>query len=163
MPRNFGCLQPDGWNSAAFRALSYGSDFAGCDAIACALCALGVPVRYLFATEKKKHARKFLRCNHNPDHIYSDVAARPIQMYHNLDLYSAGPPCEPFSPNGQRRGLKDPRALLFERSLEFIIGAKPKAFLLENSDKLAYVSRVDFYSLLFRDCAERAIASLGLF
>ena len=153
MDSYFGCLRPDGWDSDTLPPLSYGSDFSGCDAIACALFALGIKVRYLFATEKKKTARAFLRSNHRPLHLYSDVVARPSHMYQNLDLYSAGPPCEPFSSNGQRQGLRDHRALLFESSLAFIIAARPKAFLLENSHNLPQVSRGRFlFSILHRLC-----------
>ena len=80
MDTYFGVLQPDGWVLENLPPLPYVSDFSGCDAIACALFALGVRIRYLFATETERAARKFLRLNHAPDRIYSDVAERLVEL-----------------------------------------------------------------------------------
>jgi DNA (cytosine-5)-methyltransferase 1 len=47
-------------------------------------------------------------------------------------LLSGGPPCQPFSKSGLRKGIEDDRGRLFERYLEYLQVIKPKAFILEN-------------------------------
>lgn len=49
-----------------------------------------------------------------------------------LDLLAGGPPCQPFSKSGLRKGLKDDRGDLFSEYIRILEGIKPKAFLLEN-------------------------------
>ncbi|USK30844.1 DNA cytosine methyltransferase [Bacillus sp. CMF21] len=47
-------------------------------------------------------------------------------------LFSGGPPCQPFSKSGLRKGIEDERGSLFERYLEYLEVIQPKAFILEN-------------------------------
>jgi DNA (cytosine-5)-methyltransferase 1 len=47
-------------------------------------------------------------------------------------LLSGGPPCQPFSKSGLRKGIDDDRGRLFERYLEYLQVIRPKAFILEN-------------------------------
>jgi len=49
-----------------------------------------------------------------------------------LDLLSGGPPCQPFSKSGLRKGLDDSKGLLFECYRELLEGLQPRAFVLEN-------------------------------
>jgi len=49
-----------------------------------------------------------------------------------IDLLAGGPPCQPFSKSGLRRGLNDNRGPLFEHYIELLIGLEPRAFILEN-------------------------------
>ena len=148
--QGFGLLQPPEWQIECMKPLRLGTDFSGLDAIACALLVLGVPVLYLFATESNSAAQTFLRLNHAPVTLFHDVKDRPIDTAWDLDLYAAGPPCQPFSPNGKRLGLADPRSKLFEASIAFICGSKPKMFLLENSHLMPIVSRGQFFRGLLR-------------
>lgn len=43
-----------------------------------------------------------------------------------------GPPCQPFSKSGLRKGVNDDRGLLFKHYLDYLKIIKPKAFILEN-------------------------------
>lgn len=52
-----------------------------------------------------------------------------------LDLLAGGPPCQPFTTSGLRRGLLDRRASsLFPKYLEFVDALAPKSILIENVD-----------------------------
>ncbi len=47
-------------------------------------------------------------------------------------MLAGGPPCQAFSVFGRRRGVNDPRGLLFKEYLRILADLRPKAFLFEN-------------------------------
>ena len=47
-------------------------------------------------------------------------------------LVCGGPPCQPFSTAGRRRGINDPRGSLFRDYLRMIEGIRPRFFIMEN-------------------------------
>lgn len=49
-----------------------------------------------------------------------------------IDLYVGGSPCQSFSVNGKRAGLKDVRGTLFYEFARIIDESKPKVFIYEN-------------------------------
>lgn len=49
-----------------------------------------------------------------------------------LDVISAGPPCQSFSNIGNRKGLEDPRGLLFEDLMRFVAEMRPAFVITEN-------------------------------
>ena len=113
------------------------------DMTAYALKLAGVPARQLFASGKDASIRAHLARNHEIDHVYADALHRPIHDYRpgvdnershdGVDLYVAGPPCQPWSQNNiGASGIDDPRGRLFQASIDFIIGAQPRASILEN-------------------------------
>jgi DNA (cytosine-5)-methyltransferase 1 len=57
-----------------------------------------------------------------------------------IDLLIGGPPCQPFSIVGKRRGLDDKRADLLQHFARFVEELQPKAFLLENVPNLATIA-----------------------
>lgn len=50
----------------------------------------------------------------------------------NVPLVVGGPPCQSFSVFGGRRGMDDPRGLLWKEFARFVMELRPKAFLFEN-------------------------------
>ena len=50
-----------------------------------------------------------------------------------VDLYTAGPPCQPFFLVGEIGGLLDTRCVVFLRVLQLICHTQPKMFILENA------------------------------
>lgn len=48
-----------------------------------------------------------------------------------VDVLTGGPPCQPFSTAGRRRGLSDPRASPLKEFIRVINEAQPKAFVME--------------------------------
>lgn len=47
-------------------------------------------------------------------------------------VLAGGPPCQPFSKSGLRKGVDDERGLLFKHYLDYLEVIQPKAFILEN-------------------------------
>jgi DNA (cytosine-5)-methyltransferase 1 len=56
-----------------------------------------------------------------------------------VDFLIGGPPCQPFSIAGKRKGTRDERASLLEHYVRLIRELRPKAFLLENVPNLAVI------------------------
>lgn len=49
-----------------------------------------------------------------------------------LTIVSGGPPCQPFSVFGNRKGIRDSRGLLVYEYIRLVEELKPKAFVMEN-------------------------------
>jgi DNA (cytosine-5)-methyltransferase 1 len=56
-----------------------------------------------------------------------------------IDFLIGGPPCQPFSIVGKRRGAEDERAGLLAHFVRLVRETSPKAFLLENVPNLASI------------------------
>lgn len=64
----------------------------------------------------------------DPKHVLRDLALKRGE----LDLLTAGPPCQTFSTTGRRRTVEDSRGTLLWRTLDYIDIFKPKIFIIEN-------------------------------
>ena len=121
--------------AAPVRILSLGTDFSGLETPSQALGALGVPFDLKFSAEIQPHLRKFIRRNFtNHGKIYKDVAKRSVEKMPYVDVYVAGPPCQPWSAAGKLMGLHDMkgRGILLYECLKYINLHKPKVVVLEN-------------------------------
>lgn len=67
---------------------------------------------------------------------YKDLAT-------DLDLLSAGPPCQPFSLGGKKRGRSDSRDM-FPETIRAVRELRPKAFLIENVKNLESIASGDY-------------------
>lgn len=54
------------------------------------------------------------------------------KLCEQLDVLSAGFPCQPFSNAGSRRGVEDERGTLYQAALDAVETLKPRAVLFEN-------------------------------
>jgi DNA (cytosine-5)-methyltransferase 1 len=75
-----------------------------------------------------------------------------------VDLLIGGPPCQPFSKagywaRGDSRRLDDPRAHTLRAYLRVVDEARPRAFLLENVQGLAYSGKDEGLRLLLDEIA----------
>ncbi len=61
----------------------------------------------------------------------------PVVEFNELDLLVAGPPCQPFSLSGSRRGFMDIRNG-FRSVYETIYKCKPRAFIIENVEGISH-------------------------
>ncbi|MGL5363389.1 MAG: DNA cytosine methyltransferase [Bosea sp. (in: a-proteobacteria)] len=64
----------------------------------------------------------------DPEQVMLDLGLEPGE----LDLISAGPPCQAFSTTGRRRTVDDPRGTLLWKVIDYIDVFRPKAFVIEN-------------------------------
>lgn len=133
------------------RCITLLTDFSGLNAPAISLRGLGVCFEDVAASDSWSVARTFLLRNHRCSVVYTDVHSRPF-AYHDLDLYVAGPPCQPFSSAGKNLGEADPagRGILFWESVKFIELCCPRTFLLENSPRVRSHKKGEFFRKLLR-------------
>ncbi len=68
---------------------------------------------------------------------YEDITTRDNNTTPRVDLYVAGPVCQPLSRAGMGMGLSDSRARTWLACLGYIRKARPKAIVMENVPKLA--------------------------
>ncbi len=122
-------------SSTAPDIVAVGSD---CSGLGSELVALGhLPIihfRAVFNSDKDKRVRKMHRHFHGKQSkMYGDVeeasSVRP-----KVDLYVAGPPCQPWSNLGQGQGQQDKkgRGIVFLSVLRYIAQVKPTLVVLEN-------------------------------
>ena len=111
-----------------------GTFFSGMEAIGFALRLLAVPVVHAFCVETNVHCRRFIRQNFrvNPRHIHKDVRKLCMRSLPDVDLFVAGPPCQPFSIAGKREGASTSDGLLVDYCLQYINAHHPRLFLIEN-------------------------------
>jgi DNA (cytosine-5)-methyltransferase 1 len=98
--------------------------------------------------------------HHNPDAIHFNEDVRGVDFSRfrgDIDLVAGGPPCQPFSIGGLRRGRKDERDMIPE-FIRCLNEARPEAFIMENVPGLMLKkSRAYFMSVLekLRQCGYR--------
>ena len=96
------------------------------------------------AVERDPDAVATYRCAVGADEVIDgDASALNYTRFRGVDLVAGGPPCQPFSTGGLRRGRGDERDLLptFVRA---VLEAKPRAFLLENVPGLATAAHAEY-------------------
>ena len=118
--------------------LSLGMKRAGIEPVAC--------------VEKRKDAvATYDAHTPNAEHYLSDIRGISFEKYRgSVDVVFGGPPCQPFSTGGLRRGTADARNMFpeFMRALDEV---KPAAFLCENVPGLATRNRVHYLAELLHD------------
>ena len=129
----------------ARRPIKLGTDFSGLEAPTQALELLGLPHELHFASESQAHLRTLIENMFFPKVAYADIAGRDVTSMPFVDLYVAGPPCQPWSRIGTREGLKDSRGrgALWFRPLTYIEEHKPTIVILENVIELGRPNSVE--------------------
>lgn len=64
--------------------------------------------------------------------IHGDIKSLDVPDVKNLDVLTAGFPCQPFSNAGSRKGTDDPRGQLYQQPFRFIEKLNPKVVVFEN-------------------------------
>ena len=111
--------------------MKVGSLFAGIGGIDLGFEQAGFEIAW--AIEKDSDACKTYRHNFsNTLLIEDDVCNVDPKSLVDVDVLTAGFPCQPFSVMGYQRGFKDPRGNLFFEIARFIDVKMPKVVFLEN-------------------------------
>ena len=110
--------------------LRLGSDFAGLDTAHWALKLLGVPHEHTFACDAAAESQTLLR-HLAPKHLYTDIRERAVHEVPAVDVYTAGPPCQPYSKAGKRKRTDCELGLMIMHCVAYILTHKPKVFIIE--------------------------------
>lgn len=107
--------------------------FDGCSGTQIALKNLGIPVYKYYASEIDKYAIQITRKNFpNTIHLGDVKEIEGEDFIHDIDLLTAGSPCQGFSFAGKQLAFEDERSVLFFEFIRLLEELKPKYFLLEN-------------------------------
>ncbi|GAB2874119.1 DNA cytosine methyltransferase [Hymenobacter ruber] len=103
--------------------------FSGCGGMDKGFIDAGYEV--LWANDLNKDACDTYRKNIGPIEE-GDVCNVSVPLINDLDVLTAGFPCQPFSNAGSRKGIDDDRGSLYHQCLRFIRTLNPKVILFEN-------------------------------
>ena len=128
-----------------------GTDCSGIEAPIVALERMGVPFSPEFSSEIGKDARLWIEERHSPRFLFSDMAERDHSLLPGIDLYVCGFPCQLNSSMNVKREftMEDKRSELAFHCVEVIRHKRPKAFLLENVQRMMSRGKVLYDALLF--------------
>ena len=84
-----------------------------------------------FCSEKQRECQAFLKAVHGPKILYQNTDKEGAGEAPEVDVYTAGFPCQPWSPEGKQKGLKDAsgRGRGFDHVAKYIKEREPKASL----------------------------------
>lgn len=74
-----------------------------------------------------------------------------ITKLQNFDLLFGGFPCQPFSNVGTRKGLEDPRGVLFRQITLMLRYYQPKFFILENVQKISTIDGGNVLNIIINE------------
>ena len=96
---------------------------------------VGDAFRHVMACEQNAHARRFLLDNHPKlEMLISNLHSREFELRSvGSDVAVAGFDCQPYSAQGQHRGLMDKRANSLWAIIAYLERHAPKVFVLENT------------------------------
>lgn len=105
------------------------SMFSGCGGMDLGLIKAGYEI--VWANDIKTDACETYRQNIG-EIICGDINEIDPPKIKNVDLLTAGFPCQPFSNAGSRKGTDDARGNLYQSTYKFIEALNPKAVIYEN-------------------------------
>lgn len=104
--------------------------FAGAGGLSLGLEAAGI--ESLFAVEIMSEAAATYRSTFPNAQVHAgDISTVDFQPWKGVDLVAGGPPCQPFSIGGLRRGRDDGRDFLPE-FVRAVLEVRPRVFVMEN-------------------------------
>ncbi|WP_397404311.1 DNA cytosine methyltransferase [Phenylobacterium sp.] len=104
--------------------------FAGAGGLSLGLEAAGI--ESVFAVEIVDDAvATYRRAFPGADVYHGDIRAVSFKRYSGVDVVAGGPPCQPFSSGGLRKGQEDDRDFLPE-FVRAVLEVRPRAFVMEN-------------------------------
>lgn len=109
----------------------------------------------LWANEYDKNACITYRCNFSHNLFESDIMSFDIQKLKEVDVLTAGFPCQPFSVAGYRKGFTDERGNHFFRIMEIVDLLRPKVVFLENVKNLVGHDHGNTFKIIRENLIER--------
>ncbi|WP_316214610.1 DNA cytosine methyltransferase [Bradyrhizobium sp. SZCCHNR2035] len=124
--------------------------FSGPGGLSLGMKAAGI--QPIASVEKNKDAvATYAAHTSTAEHFCADVRTISFNRYRGkVDVIFGGPPCQPFSTGGLRRGTADARNM-FPEFIRALNEVKPAAFLAENVPGLATRDRIHYLSQLLRE------------
>ena len=119
--------------------LTIGSDFAGLDSVAWALKILNVDYASLFCCDSDPSSQKVISCAGTRT-LHVDITKRDHMNTAAVNLYSFGPPCQPFSTKGSQLGTTDARGVLALHSLTYILLKRPDMLFMEQVPNIVKIA-----------------------
>jgi site-specific DNA-cytosine methylase len=122
-------------------ALRVGSDCAGLMSESLALHNLGVKHTNVFVAEVNPTLLELLKHKHPEAKFTADLMTRNDSTdTEQVDIYTFGAPCQPWSPAGKQQGNKDKlnRNFILWKCISYIHDKLPRAVISENSHAFAY-------------------------
>lgn len=117
-----------------------GTLFSGIGCAELAASAVGIPT--IFQVESDPQSRKVLERHFPEARRYENVETIKPKDLPPVDIICAGPPCQPVSVSGKRRGTKDHR-FLWKEMLEIFKCVKPRWIIIENPSGIASLGKPD--------------------
>ena len=98
---------------------AFASDFSGMDCQAYTITKLrsDLTATQIWISESEAHIREFITMNYRSRNIFNDVTNRQLPPPGQIQLYTAGPPCQGISSAGPRKNWQDSRTLLYMHSI----------------------------------------------
>ncbi|MDP2153846.1 MAG: DNA cytosine methyltransferase [Methylotenera sp.] len=111
------------------KKLTLVSMFSGCGGVDLGFSQAGYEI--LWANDFDADACETYKHNIG-DIIHGDVTQMEVPDIDDLDVLTAGFPCQPFSNAGSRKGTDDPKGRLYKQTFKFIEKLMPKVVVFEN-------------------------------
>jgi DNA (cytosine-5)-methyltransferase 1 len=110
----------------------------------------------VWANEIDEHACRTYRHNFGSDYLYEgDIRDIDITAIPDVDILTAGFPCQPFSVMGKQKGFADPRGTMYYEILRVIDVKRPQIVFLENVKNLVQHDNGRTFLTIYNTLAER--------
>ncbi|WP_288992749.1 DNA (cytosine-5-)-methyltransferase, partial [uncultured Marinobacter sp.] len=116
----------------------------------------------MFACDKDPDSKKSIEANWKPVTFYPDITTRDNSISPEVDLYTAGFPCQSFSRAGKQEGFYDAKGngTIFHYVHDYIVKTLPKVFVLENVDGIVTIDEGECLRVIIK-ALESIKAPLG--
>ena len=131
------------------RQLRVGSHCSGWMTDSLALDNLAMDHKIVMACDSSPAVNKLIQQNFEVETWYDDMTKISVsKMPDNLDLYSCGFPCQPYSAAGKGLGLGDERATPLHVVLQYVTCHRPNMVLLENVPRFSMGKHKEAFDLV---------------